>query len=244
MTGIRSWTGRTSSFAAVVRMQHVNSGGPDSGRHASHSPAKANGLSSARRMAERLLRLPLSHPLEKADAGIRQRRLRNASANVGLSAAVSDRALIGASLASAAHGGTMPQRNVAAAGRPALSQADGQDGLRGGDVVAGRHVGNVGQAEQVGQFGGGRQEEVAAAHAESLQRLVEGCPASHRPLELVRDGKGCHIATGQLGGSGSVPVRPRGGGRLPGRLSGVRSPNRPPGTAGHVPAGPNTAGQW
>ena len=48
----------------------------------------------------------------------------------------------------------MPQRNVAAAGRPSF-EADGQHGLRRGDVVAPHDVWDVGQPEHVGQIAGG-----------------------------------------------------------------------------------------
>ena len=50
-----------------------------------------------------------------------------------------------------------------------VGEADDGQGLSRGDIVARERVGNVGQAEQVGQFGVRRQEEVAAAHAERLQ---------------------------------------------------------------------------
>ena len=45
MTGIRSWIGRMSAFAAVVIMVQVRSSSPSGERHVSKRPAKPNGLS-------------------------------------------------------------------------------------------------------------------------------------------------------------------------------------------------------
>ncbi len=79
MIGIRLCTGRTRSFAVVVRMAQVKSGGPDSGRHASHIPTNAKGLSSARRKAKGCFALPSRLHSKKPLAGMRQRRLRRAA---------------------------------------------------------------------------------------------------------------------------------------------------------------------
>jgi hypothetical protein len=42
---MRSWAGRTNSFASVVRMAQLSTG-PSGPCQCSHSPAKANGFSS------------------------------------------------------------------------------------------------------------------------------------------------------------------------------------------------------
>src|SRR5271166_1194157 len=60
--------------------------------------------------------------------------------------------------------------HIALARRPALSRPMRPDGLRRGDVVAGRQVRHAGQLEQVGHLGAGSQKVVAAAHAEGLHR--------------------------------------------------------------------------
>jgi hypothetical protein len=122
MAGIRSWTGRTMSFAGTVRSAQVKRGlAPSCDRHASHIPAKAKGPPSFRRKCQgRFLRPPSCCHSKNPSAGIGQRRFCSASAKVGFVAAVSARALMGAFLASDAQAGTNPQRKNAGAGRPSL----------------------------------------------------------------------------------------------------------------------------
>src|SRR5262245_53592763 len=90
MTGIRSCTWRTRSFAAVVRM--VNVSGPPVGP-GSQTPANANGTPSASRNQIGAFFFPTVRHSMNPSAGTRQRRFLIASWNVSFFAAVSHRAL-------------------------------------------------------------------------------------------------------------------------------------------------------
>ena len=176
MAGIRAWTGRTRSFASVVRMQTA----PDHSPWiccTCHSPAKVNSPPSRQREQVRLFLLALGQPLEEA-VGRHQ-------------AAAGRERLLEHRLAGGRLGHRVDQRRAGLAGRPrrcreapaqqhALAPAcrlpDGQGRLRLRDVVARLPLRRVGRVEGIGHDlgrpGQGDRPHMTATSASVIHRRV------------------------------------------------------------------------